>query len=196
MAQSSIQSLDALIVVDVQRDFCSGGALPIPLSEDIIPVLNQWIGAADAIDARLIFSRDWHPPNHVSFHQQGGPWPQHCVQGSRGAEFHPDLKVPERVQVVNKGTDLQRDSYSAFDGTGLAADLQTLGVQRLWIGGLAQDVCVRATVLDACRAGFEVHLITRGTRAVDNAQGAKAIEEMLAAGAILEREGPYESTAA
>jgi nicotinamidase/pyrazinamidase len=196
MHPSRIQTDDALIVVDVQRDFCSGGALPIRRADAVIPVLNEWIDAGTANGARIIFSRDWHPMDHVSFRQQHGPWPKHCVQNSEGAKFHPRLKVPREAQVVSKGTTSARDNYSAFDDTGLAAQLRRNGVRRVWIGGLAQDVCVRATVLDACRLGFETHLIADGTRPVDEELGRKAIDEMRAASATIEQKGPYESVTA
>jgi len=195
MQRSRIQANDAVVVVDVQRDFCSGGALPIRGGDDVVPVLNEWIDAACASSARIILSRDWHPKDHVSFHQRGGPWPKHCVQNSAGAEFHPQLKIPRDAKVVSKGTAPGQDNCSAFDGTDLAAQLRREGVRRLWIGGLAQDVCVHATVLGACRLGFETHLICDATRPVDDELGRKAIEEMRAAGAIIEQKGPYESVA-
>ena len=195
MHQSRIRPDDALIVVDVQRDFCLGGALPIGGGDEVVPILNEWIDAARASGARIILSRDWHPLDHVSFRQRGGPWPQHCVQNSEGAGFHPQLHIPPAARIVNKGTACDRDNYSDFDGTDLALELRTEGVRRLWIGGLAQDVCVRATVLDACQLGFETHLISPGTRPVDEEQGRKAIAEMRTAGAIIEQEDPYESVA-
>ena len=195
MQRSRILAGDALIVIDVQRDFCSGGTLPIEGADDVVPVLNAWIDAARASGAGIVISRDWHPPDHASFRQQGGPWPQHCVQNSHGAEFHPQLNVSREAQVVSKGTTSASDNYSDFDATDLAAQLRKDGVRRLWIGGLALDVCVRATVLDACRLGFETHLIADGTRPLDEELGRKAIEEMRAAGAIIEQKGPYESVA-
>lgn len=187
MSAPRIQSDDALIVVDVQKDFCSGGALPIQSGDDVVPVLNEWIEAASTCGARVVFSRDWHPADHASFQEQGGPWPQHCVQNTQGAEFHAQLKVPRSTQIVSKGTARTADNYSAFDGTNLAAQLECQAVRRVWIGGLAQDICVRATVLDACQLGFEVHLIADATRPVDKEQGRKALEEMRAVGAIIER---------
>jgi nicotinamidase/pyrazinamidase len=126
MHRSRIQADDALIIVDVQKDFCSGGALPIQGADDVVPVLNEWIDAACASGARIIFSRDWHPPNHVSFHQQGGPWPPHCVQKSSGAEFHAQLKMPREVQIVSKGTAPDRTTTRTC-GTDLAAQLRMHG---------------------------------------------------------------------
>jgi nicotinamidase/pyrazinamidase len=187
--QLPIESEDALIVVDVQNDFCLGGMLAVEDAEVIIPVLNRWLEAAENCGAFIVFTRDWHPAEHVSFVSQGGPWPRHCVAGTQGAEFHPQLQIPKRMQIVDKGVALDRDNYSAFDGTGLTAQLRKLGVHRLWVGGLAQDVCVRATVLDACRDGFEVHLIADATRPIDDKRAVEAINEMQAAGAAVE-EGP------
>ena len=181
-----IRAHDALILVDVQRDFCAGGALPVRHGDDIVPLLNDWIKAATACGARIILSRDWHPPDHISFKPQGGRWPPHCVQNSAGAGFHSQLAIPQAAQVVDKGTNRTQDNYSDFDGTGLAEQLKRQGVQRLWIGGLALDVCVRATVLDACRHGFEVHLISDATRPLDDEKGRKAIQEMRAAGSLIE----------
>jgi nicotinamidase/pyrazinamidase len=196
VTKSRVQAGDALVVVDVQKDFCREGTLEISHADEIVPVLNEWIDAASTAGARIVFSRDWHPADHVSFKEQGGPWPQHCVQGSDGARFHPQLHVPTAAQVVSKGTKHMKDSYSAFDSTGLAAELHSGDVQRIWIGGLAQDVCVRATALDARTAGFEVHLIAGATRPVDAQKGRQAIDEMRDAGVIIDKEGPYEPAAA
>ena len=184
--RQAIQAGDALIVVDVQIDFCPGGALPIPDGDVVVPVLNRWIDAAARAGIPIYFSRDWHPEGHVSFRKERGPWPQHCVQDSNGARFHPDLHRPESAVVITKGTHAGRDQYSAFDETGLADDLRTRGVTRVWIGGLAQDVCVRATVLDACREKFETSLIVDGTRPVTPSGAEDANLEMQQAGACLE----------
>lgn len=179
---------DALIVVDVQNDFCGGGALEVPDGDAVVPVLNDWMQRARAAGIPVVASRDWHPENHCSFEAQGGPWPPHCVRETRGAEFHPDLELPDDALIVSKGKTVERDNYSAFDETGLAGTLHDSGIERLWVGGLAQDVCVRATVLDACEAGFETHLIAEATRAVDvnPGDGDRALEAMRAAGAQIE----------
>jgi nicotinamidase/pyrazinamidase len=196
VTKSRIQAGDAFVVVDVQKDFCRGGTLAISQTDEIIPVLNEWIEAAGKVGAQIIFSRDWHPADHVSFREEGGRWPRHCVQGSDGARFHPQLHVPAAAQIISKGTKRLKDSYSAFDGTGLAAELRSHDVQRVWIGGLAQDVCVRATALDARAAGFEAHLIANATRPVDPQEGQKAIDEMRDAGVTIHKEGPYDQAAA
>jgi nicotinamidase/pyrazinamidase len=183
---------DALLMVDVQNDFCPGGALPVPEGDSIIPVLNRWIADAKARGIPVFASRDWHPQNHISFKERGGPWPPHCVRGTPGAAFHPDLRLPQDVLIVSKAEDLDKDSYSAFGGTDLADRLRRDNVKTLWIGGLAQDYCVRATALDAIQQGFKVHLITDATRAVNvhPGDGQQALDEIQQAGAILEETLP------
>ena len=182
---------DALIVVDVQNDFCPGGALPVLEGDQVVPVLNRWIEAASAGGARVIASRDWHPAGHVSFRERGGPWPPHCVQDTKGAAFHPGLRLPAGALIVSKGSDRDRDEYSAFGGSSPADNLRRRGVQRLWVGGLAEDYCVRATVLDALKAGFEVYLIADAVRAVNVRpdDGRRARQEMREAGCVVEGEG-------
>jgi nicotinamidase/pyrazinamidase len=177
---------DALIVVDVQVDFCPGGALPIERGDEVVPVLNHWMAAAERAGVPIYASRDWHPAGHLSFVESGGTWPPHCVQDSPGARFHPDLKLPGSTIVVTKGVRFDRDQYSAFDGTGLGADLRRRGVRRVWVGGLAQDVCVRATVLDARREGLEAIVIADATLPVTRSDGERAIADMRQAGATFE----------
>ena len=177
---------DALLIVDVQNDFCPGGALPIEEGDAVVTVLNGWIAAARAAGVPVYASRDWHPPNHPSFATEGGPWPVHCVQDTEGAAFHPDLALPADAVPVAKGTRFDKDQYSAFDETGLSAELARRGVRRVWIGGLALDICVKATALDAAAAGIEAHLIADASRPVTAEGGAEALREMAAAGVILE----------
>jgi len=181
-----MRQTDALILVDVQNDFCPGGALAVEEGDGVVPVLNEWIERAKAAHATVVASRDWHPEGHCSFERQGGPWPLHCVQGTEGAAIRADLNIPDLLLLVSKGRDLERDQYSAFDGTGLGDALRARNVERLFIGGLAQDVCVRQTVLDACDEGFETHLILDATRPVDQEQGRRALVEMTDAGAVVE----------
>lgn len=176
---------DAVIAVDVQRDFCPGGALAVPDGDAVVAVLDRWVDAARSAGATVVASQDWHPADHVSFEERGGPWPRHCVRGTPGAELHPDLHLPPDAIVVHKGRDRDEEQYSAFDRTGLASTLRGIGVQRVWIGGLAQDVCVRATVLDAQRHGFETHVLVDATRPVDPATGRASLNEMQRAGAEL-----------
>lgn len=185
MAGQRLQPGDALLLVDVQNDFCMGGSLPVPDGDAVVPVLNQWIAAARKKGVPVFASRDWHPVGHCSFRQHGGPWPTHCVQDTQGAEFHPELALPETAIRVSKGTAFNKDNYSAFDGTGLDEFMRRLNVHRVWIGGLAQDVCVLHTVLDARRAGFETHLIADGTRPVNPEQSGETLNEMRKAGAVI-----------
>lgn len=181
---------DALLIVDVQNDFCPGGALEVPGGDAVVPVLNHWIDAAREARIPIYASRDWHPEGHISFVERGGPWPPHCVQNTQGAAFHPDLQLPEEAAIISKGTDPDRDQYSAFDDTGLAKRLRGQGVQRVWTGGLAQDVCVRASVIDGVNEGFDVHLIGPATRPVDvnPGDGERALDDMREAGAVIEEE--------
>lgn len=183
-----LQQGDALLVVDVQNDFTPGGALAVPDGDDVIPVLNEWIAAAREANVPIYASRDWHPAGHVSFEERGGPWPPHCVQGTPGAQFHPDLDLHEDVIVLSKGDHPDLEAYSAFDQTELAERLRTAGVERLWIGGLAQDYCVRASTVDAAQAGFETRVILPATRAITEETGQNALDEMRAAGATIEQE--------
>jgi len=180
---------DALIVVDVQNDFCPGGALPVAGGDEVVPVLNDWIEAATKSGALIVASRDWHPSDHCSFRERGGPWPRHCTQQTHGAEFHPNLKLPPGATIVSKGTRTDEEAYSAFQGTELASELKRGGVARVWIGGLALDYCVRATALDALAAGFETHVIADATRAVNVHAGddERALAKLAAAGCIIEK---------
>lgn len=174
---------DALFMVEVQVDFCPGGALPVPDGDQIVPVLNRWIAAFRAKKLPVYASRDWHPLQHPSFKAQGGEWPPHCVQDSAGARFHSDLKLPASTVKVTKGVRFDHDQYSAFDETGLAVQLRRDGVRRLFVGGLAQDVCVRATILDALRQGLAAVLILDATRALTVASGEQALQDIRSAGA-------------
>jgi nicotinamidase/pyrazinamidase len=155
----------------------------------VIPALNRWVEAARGGGAEVVASRDWHPPGHVSFRGRGGPWPAHFVQNTRGAAFHPALGLPPGATIVSKGADRDRDNHSAFGDTDLAGMLRGRGVRRAWVGGLVLDVCVRATVLDAMKEGFEVHLIRGATRPIDLDAGRRAIRAMRAAGCIVENGG-------
>lgn len=182
---SVLQRGDGLLLVDVQVDFCPGGALPIPDGDRVVPVLNRWI--ADALDANVpvYASRDWHPVGHPSFASEGGPWPPHCLQDSPGAAFHPRLELPRDLVIVTKGTRFDKDQYSAFDETGFEQRVARDGVRRLWIGGLALDVCVRATALDAHRLGFATALVPGGARAVDPTRADEVTSELEHAGVVV-----------
>jgi nicotinamidase/pyrazinamidase len=179
----SLEPGDALFIVEMQKDFCPGGALPVEGGDEIVPVINRWIAAAVVKGLPVYASRDWHPAGHISFKEAGGLWPPHCIQDSDGAKFHPDLALPDSTVIVTKGVRFDQDQYSAFDQTGLAVQLRKNGIRRLWVAGLAEDVCVRATVLDACREGFEVVLLEKGTRAITAEGGEDARRQMQSAGA-------------
>jgi nicotinamidase/pyrazinamidase len=181
-ASDHISSGDALLIVDVQKDFCSGGALPIEGSETVFPRINALIDEAASAGAPIFASRDWHPRDHLSFAGQGGPWPAHCVQGQAGADFHPGLHLPRGAIIISKGDRSDSDQYSAFDRTGLADELRRRGIRRVWLCGLALDVCVRATALDSVAAGFSTVLVTAATKPVNAAGGAAALNELAAAG--------------
>lgn len=158
---------DALIVVDLQNDFLPGGALGVPEGDEVVPVLNRYIEAFDKAGLPVFATRDWHPPGHCSFEEQGGPWPPHCLAESEGARFAPSLELPKDAVVISKAKDRDFEAYSGFQGTDLADRLRGLGVRRLFIGGLATDYCVKDTVIDALDEGFEVRLLRDTIRAVD-----------------------------
>jgi nicotinamidase/pyrazinamidase len=181
-----LQPDDALVVVDVQRDFLPGGALAVPEGDAVVPALNAWIARFAAAGLPIAATRDWHPADHCSFIAQDGPWPPHCVVETPGAAFAPTLDLPATAIIVSKGTRPDDAGYSEFEGTTLHRQFQELGVRRLFIGGLATDYCVLNTALDALRLGYEVRLLTAGVRAVEvqPGDGARAIAAMRAAGAV------------
>ena len=174
----------ALIIVDVQNDFCPGGALAVASGDEVIAPLNALAREFLARGDLVIKSRDWHPPETSHFAAYGGTWPIHCVQGTNGARFHPDLIDDPRISVVSKDQ-MNVDEYSAFDGTDLAAQLHQSGVEEVWVGGLATDYCVKHTVLDALKEGFEVKAIADAMRPVElqRGDGQRAIDEMRQQGA-------------
>jgi nicotinamidase/pyrazinamidase len=174
----------ALIVVDVQNDFCPGGALAVAHGDEVVEPLNKQIDEFLERGAPVYKSRDWHPATTKHFEAYGGTWPVHCVQNTKGAEFHPALRDDPRITVVSKGLG-DTDCYSAFDETDLVSQLREQGVKEVVVGGLATDYCVKNTVLDALKHGFKVKLLENATRAVDlqPGDGDRAIEEMRAAGA-------------
>jgi nicotinamidase/pyrazinamidase len=177
---------DALIIVDVQNDFMPDWKLPVPDGDAVVPVINHWVKAAGLGHAQVVASRDWHPADHASFKENGGPWPAHCVQHTQGAAFHLGLELPGGFKMVTKGDRPDLDPYSDFEGTSLAAELREVGVKRVFVCGLAQDVFVKATVLDALEHGFETHVVASATRPLSPVSGKLAMEEMRRAGAIIE----------
>ena len=178
---------DALLVIDLQRDFCPGGALAVPSADEILPVVDGLVRSFNRQGFPVVFSRDWHPAGHASFEAEGGSWPSHCVAGTAGAAFTPEVAVPEDAIVVSKATDPGKDAYSAFDGTGLADRLRGLCVNRLCVAGLATDYCVLESVLDGLTEGFQVILLTDAVRGVNVNPGdaEKAMLTMAEKGAVL-----------
>ncbi|MBI5561535.1 MAG: nicotinamidase [Deltaproteobacteria bacterium] len=177
-----------LLIVDVQVDFCPGGALAVKDGDLVVPVINEYVRLFGAAGCLIAATRDWHPAKTVHF--GGGKWPPHCVQGTRGAEFHPGLRLPSNARVITKGTRPDEDSYSGFDGSDasgarLGDMLKKEGVGHVFIAGLATDYCVRATALDARKAGFKVTALIDAIKGVDVKPGDSktAIIEMIEAGA-------------
>jgi nicotinamidase/pyrazinamidase len=172
-----------LILIDIQTDFLPGGSLAVPDGDAIIPVINRIMPRFD----HVIATQDWHPAHHSSFKKQGGPWPDHCVQKSRGAEISKELKGEKIEMIFQKGTDLKIDSYSAFfdnerqKQTGLFDYLQSRRMKNLYFAGLATDYCVLYSVLDALELGFEVYVIRDACRAIGDE--SKALEQMERQGA-------------
>jgi len=175
----------ALIVVDVQNDFCPGGSLAVANGDQVVAPLNELMKQFLDRGEPVFKTRDWHPAKTKHFAKYGGVWPVHCVQNTPGAEFHPGLLDDPRITIISKGIDESADGYSGFDGTNLAQDLRDQEVEEVWVGGLATDYCVKHTVLDALRQGFEVKALADAMRAVNvnPTDGAQAIEEMRNAGA-------------
>jgi nicotinamidase/pyrazinamidase len=173
--------------VDVQRDFCPGGALAVRGGDEVVPALNRIIATCERFGTPPYYSRDWHPSNHISFRAQGGPWPPHCVQGTPGAEFHPNLRVPPHAIVISKGDDPNEEAYSAFQGTDLERRLMEAGVEMIILGGLTTDYCVKDSTLDALQAGFAVEVLEDCTRAVNvrPKDGEQALAAIQKAGAKL-----------
>ncbi len=174
----------ALLIVDVQNDFCPGGTLAVSHGDEVIEPLNKLIDEFLERGAPVYKSRDWHLPTTKHFAAYGGTWPVHCVQNTQGAEFHPALRDDPRIIVISKGLG-DTDCYSAFDETDLAAQLRQQNVEEVVVGGLATDYCVKNTVLDALKNGFKVKAVENAMRAVDlePGDGDRAIKEMRDAGA-------------
>jgi nicotinamidase/pyrazinamidase len=172
--------MDGLIVVDVQNDFCPGGALPVPDGDAVIEPINRLMEEIPF----TVATRDWHPPDHLSFGDQGGPWPVHCVRETGGAELHPKLHTSQIDAIVDAGREPEDEGYSAFEHTELERLLRDRGVDTVHVAGLALDYCVRATALDARRAGFDVVLHLGATRAINAQPGddQRTLKELREAG--------------
>ena len=176
---------DALIVTDIQIDFLPGGALPVPEGDQVIPLLNEYISVFKNADLKIFTTKDWHPPNHISFKAQGGPWPPHCVQNSDGAKLSPLLKLPSNAIVISKATDPLKEAYSSFEGTNLKEELKKAEISRIFVGGLATDYCVKNTVLDGLILGFTAVFLMDASRGIDVKHGdvESAVREMAKNGA-------------
>ncbi|OMH40607.1 nicotinamidase [Desulfurobacterium indicum] len=177
---------DALIVVDVQKDFCPGGALPVPFGDKVVEPLNFYIKVFSSSGLPIFATRDWHPENHISFKKNGGLWPVHCLQNSEGAEFHDNLRLPPDTFIINKGDRPELEAYSGFQGTLLEFLLKERGIRRIFVGGLATDYCVKHTVIGGLNLGYQVFLLSDAVAAVNiNPQdGEAAVLEMLDRGAV------------
>jgi len=182
-----LEAGDALLLVDVQQDFLPGGHLGVTDGDQVVAPLNRMIELFRARRLPVVATRDWHPLNHCSFHERGGPWPPHCVQHTHGADWAPELRLPDDALIVSKGDTATQEAYSGFQSTDLADRLHHAGVRRLFVGGLATDYCVLQTVLDACAQGFEAQVLRDAIRAVDveSGDGDRALARMQAAGAKL-----------
>lgn len=185
-----MERYSALIIVDIQNDFCPGGALPVPHGDSVVPAMNRYIALFSLLKLPIFASRDWHPAKTAHFREFGGIWPVHCVQGSAGADFHSELQLTPDTIVISKGMDSAKDDYSAFSGvddhgTPLAELLVNLEITDLYIGGLATDYCVKETVIAARREGFTVFFLADASRGVEIQPGdsERAIAEMIAVGA-------------
>lgn len=185
----SLTPADALIVVDVQNDFLPGGALAVPHGDEVIEPIRRLIAIYRGRGLPVYVTRDWHPADHCSFKDQGGPWPPHCVADTAGAAFSGALDLTNGVKVISKATTAQADAYSAFDGTHLADELRDRHVERVAVCGLATDYCVLATVLDALKLRFKVILLPEAARPVEltPCDGARAIAQMVERGAVAAR---------
>lgn len=177
--------MKALIIVDVQNDFCPVGALAVDGGDQVVEPINKLIKWFESEGLPIVFTRDWHPDNHLSFKENGGIWPVHCVAGTYGAEFNHNLYFPSVAIIVSKATSFDKEAYSGFQGTGLASTLRDMGVEQLVVVGLATDYCIKSTVIDALKLGFEVQVVDEGIRGVNvNPDDSdKAVEEMKKHGA-------------
>ena len=171
----------ALLIIDFKNDFTSGGALAVPEGDGIAEPVKRLAARFDVVVA----TRDWHPPDHASFKAQGGPWPVHCVQGTRGAQFHPAMDQVDLDAVVDVGRGREDEGYSGFEKSDLARILRDRDVDELYVCGLATDYCVRASAIDACKEGFEVTVVKDAVRGVEVNEGdsERAFQDMCEVGA-------------
>lgn len=179
--------LSALLLVDLQNDFFPGGALSIPEAETIVSTINRYIRHFSRNNWPILATRDWHPPNHCSFHEQQGPHPDHCVQGSRGAQFHSDLVLPPGMMVISKGTHPRQDSSSCFEGSSLEERLEDFGTNTLFILGLGAPDCLKKTVEDACRLKFKTVILTDAVKSGSqtSAPSTEYFQDLVKMGGVL-----------
>jgi nicotinamidase/pyrazinamidase len=172
---------DALLIIDFQNDFTSGGALEVPEGDEIAEPVQRLARHFDTVVA----TRDWHPPDHASFETEGGPWPVHCVQGTHGAELNPAMDEVELDGMVDVGRAREDEGYSGFENSELAEILRDRDVEKVYVCGLATDYCVRASAIDACKGGFDTTVVEDAIRAVnvEPDDGERAIADMQGAGA-------------
>ena len=177
---------DALLAIHLQNDFLPGGWLAVAEGDQVIPVMNNYIDRFIQRQLPVFATRDWHPTNHGSFIKQGGPWPEHCIAGSTGAEFARGLHLPATVHIFSTGIEVENDGYSGFENPDLNKQLEKLSISRLFIGGLATDYCVFHTVCDALNLNYQVLLLTDAVRAVNvhRQDGEQAINKMILKGAV------------
>jgi nicotinamidase/pyrazinamidase len=185
-----MQDKDALVIVDVQNDFCPGGALAVAGGDEVVPALNAYIEKFTKAGRPIFATRDWHPEKTKHFKAYGGQWPPHCIQGTKGAEFRDDLRLPPSAVIVSTGAAPDEDGYSGFDGrdergTPLEELFRRANIERIFVGGLATDYCVKHTVLDGLKRGFKVVWLEDASRGVDLNAGdsARAAAEMAGGGA-------------
>lgn len=181
---------NALVIVDLQNDFCPGGALAVPEGDRIVPTVNRYIDLFRAAGLPVFATRDWHPERTIHFTDLGGKWPPHCIQGTRGAAFHPELRLPHDAIIITKGNRPNEDSYSGFEGKdkngrNFKETLAEAGVDHLYVCGLATDYCVKQTALDAIREDFRVTLLLDAVKGVDLSEGdsERAVNELIEKGA-------------
>lgn len=185
--QLGLRSSDALLVIDMQRDFLPGGSLGVPRADEIVAPINAYLAAFDARDLPIFLSRDWHPDAHCSFRGSGGQWPPHCIRGTAGADWARGLQIPESARIISKATERAAEAYSVFAGTSLLTLLKAAHVRRIFVAGIATDYCVHATVLGARAHGFDVVVLLDAVRGVNREHGdeSRALREMMECGATL-----------
>lgn len=181
----ALQSGDALLVVDMQRDFLPGGSCAVPRADEIIAPINDYLAAFDERELPIFLSRDWHPAGHLSFKRYGGNLPAHCVQETSGAEWAEDLQIPSSARVISKASERDQSAYSVFDGTPLHVILKTAHVQRLFVAGVAIEYGIHGSVLSARDHGLDVVVLLDAVRGVNRERGdeSRALREMMECGA-------------